>query len=199
MKRLFTFLLVLPVLVSIGQTNSKPILAGRIVSDSASLKNIPHRFQSILKSKNAIEIRFTATPSLNGDQGYMALIYNSKWKAEKVYIDKTKDAATSKEIITKLSIENIFNQLVDNNIFCLSDQDKVKMEKSSFDPATNVFNLENVGISDGIHYDIEFKIGDKFRHYSFFEPGSFLKFYPYVDELANYVNIIKAFNALEKE
>lgn len=200
MRTIFALTLSLFVLASSAQTKEKDnsILVGKVVSDTLTFNALVNKEESVLRSKNVIEIRLITT-TMVVSRSYIALIYDKKWKAVSVDFDKAKGVFVSKEIVMKTPIEAVFNQLVNNNVFALPDQSTLQLERASFDPQTNMFTLAGMDISDGVSYTIEFKVGDKYRRYSFINPVDYSKFYPYNNEFKNYVSIVKAFNTLTKK
>ena len=153
----------------------------------------------ILKSENKIEIRFITSPSFENRNEYTILTFNKKWSAKYYYYKPDTNNLFSKDINAKIDIDTIFSRLVSNNIFSLPDQHSLKTEKYEYNPETNKFIGQGIAFVDGTCYYIEFKVGDFYRRYCFYNPDSYADFYPQVYELRNFANIVEIFKELMKE
>jgi len=187
------------VLTSIAQNEDKSIFVGNVISDTTTLiNNTRTTLTSILKSQNKIEIRLTTSTTFEFTN-YIILTYNKRWTAKYYYYEPSQDKVLSKEINKKVNLDTIFSKLVENNIFSLPDQDSVKTEKLSFHPETNEFSGAGMSVCQGTCYWIDFKVGDKFRTYNYCNPKDYADFYPLVQELRSFTNIVDIMGELTKE
>jgi len=200
MTRLITTaIFILTVSVLTAQTKYKTIFVGNVISDTTTFRSNDYRsaLTSILKSKNKIEIRFIASPSFK-QPNYIILTYNKKWNAKRFYYKPGTDLLLSKDV-NIMNIDTVFSQLVINNIFSLPDQKSLKKGKYTYNPVTNEFINSVMSSVDGTCYYIEFKVGDLYRRYRYWNPDVYADFYPQVYELRNAANIVKIFNEWIKE
>lgn len=183
----------------IAQETEKGFLVGKVVSDTSSCKDDRYSFglNSILKSEYPIEIRFISS-GFRGFSGAV-LYYDSLWlvKIRPFEFRSNMMGWKTKEEIRNL--DSLFAELVVNNIFSLPNQSDLNMEKYYYNPKTDEFIGEGMGVGCGAGYIIEFKIGDKYRRYNCSNPDLFAEFYPNVHELKNYVTIVLIFETLIKE
>ncbi len=198
--KLITFVLLLTFSFKLdAQTNL--VLVGKVVSDKESCKSDIGRIENglipILKSNNAIEIRFIEGRNLD-HINYTVLTFNKKWKAMYYKFDKEKDSLLGTEIALETNLDTLFSKLVKNNIFSLPNQEEIKVEKAYFNTDNQIFEQSGCGVGDGSLYWVEFKIGNRYRRYSFGSPKFFADFYPYISELKNYENIMNIFYSLNK-
>jgi len=189
----------LTTLFSSAQKNDKVLLVGRFVSDTLTIKNNPYRsiLPSITKSKNKVEIRFISTSF--GEETFTILTYNQKWEAKSFYIPFGKDSLFSRSIDQKKDLDTIFSRLVSNNIFSLPDQAIVITDPCTYNPETNELIYSSMGITDGTDYCIEYKVGDCYRRYSYSNPCEYADYFPSVNELRNFANIVSIFSELTKK
>lgn len=182
-----------------AQESEKGFFVGDIISDTFSCKDDRYGFglTSILKSEYPIEIRFINS-GFRGFSGAV-LYYDSVWSVKVRPFDFRLNAMNWEIKEETKNLDSLFSELVSNNIFSLPDQSDLKMERYYYNPKTNEFMGEGMGVGCGAHYIIEFKIGDWYRRYSCSNPELFAEFYPNVHELKHYENIVQIFGALIKE
>ena len=90
--------------------------------------------------------------------------------------------------------------LLSNPGLSLEDRQKsLKKGKYTYNPVTNEFINSVMSSVDGTCYYIEFKVGDLYRRYRYWNPDVYADFYPQVYELRNAANIVKIFNEWIKE
>jgi hypothetical protein len=184
------------------EAQENELFIGKILNDSNSFKNIPkhqNHLKPLLKSKNQIEIRYIKSHKFSPTE-YIVLKFNKKWEVEKVFYDTLKNNYSTVSVTPKLNLDTVFNQLVNNRIFSIKDCDSV-----DYDEYNTVFRInENDfvgfggGINDGTVYCIEYKVGDYFRRYKYYNPEYFIKIYKLVPELNDIVEIINIFESLTK-
>ena len=78
MKQLLTLLSLISALNLSAQTKKKSFFVGNVIADKNSFKvdNPNKELESILDSKNNIEIRFISSPSLYSYKNYLVITYN---------------------------------------------------------------------------------------------------------------------------
>ncbi|MDO1444877.1 hypothetical protein Q0590_01375 [Rhodocytophaga aerolata] len=153
------------------------------------------RIKPTKESKNDVEIRFYAHSTLTDTRDLLIIqLHESTWKGiifretnyPKIKISKYKLKA-------KAELAEVYTTLLENNLTRLPNQEelKPKMRKVSMQDGWEVEH--KLSVTDGTVYMVEFKIGDKFRVYSFHSPELYSEFYPDVQELKDYVAIKKIF------
>ena len=197
-------ILILIILTRIFGTEAQEneLFIGKIINDSNTFKNIPkhqNHLKPLLKSNNQIEIRYIKSPTFSSTE-YIVLKFNKKWEIEKVFYDTLNKIYSTVSITPKINLDTLFNQLVNNRIFSINDCDSVDYDKYNtvFRINENDFVGYGGGISDGTVYCIEYKVGDYFRRYKYFNPEYFIKIYKFVPELKDIVEIINIFESLTK-
>lgn len=172
--------------ISHAQTKPDP---GKVKADSMfSCDSNPE----ICASKNKIEIMLNTITLPNGANELIILYFNnSKWNAEKYRYEKSPIGNTVESTVIQPNTDNekiaqsvfrlIFDTLKKNNIFLLSDQKDLKMERT---------------ITDGVSYIITFKVDNNYRSYHFDNPKMYLKEYPKIKELKQYETIVKYLNSI---
>ncbi|MNU46037.1 hypothetical protein D3C71_348910 [compost metagenome] len=172
---------------------------GNVISDTSSCRDLKYNYglTSILKSEYAIEIRLINSGS-NGFNG-VVLYYDSLWSVKIRPFESRSNNFSWKRKDEMIDLDSVFSELVSNNVFSLPNQSDLTLGKYYYNPKTNEFIGEGMGVGCGAHYTIEFKIGDWYRRYSCSNPEVFAEFYPNVPELKNYANIVQIFDALIKE
>lgn len=200
-KLITTIVFILAVSVVTAQSIDKTLFVGNVISDTSTCKAnsfYNKDWSSILKSGNKIEIRFMRFPSFENSDCTI-LSFNKKWSAKYFYSKPGKDSLLSKDISNKVNLDTLFARLVSNNIFSLPDQDSLKTGNYYYHPDTNEFSSMEMAVNDGIGYIVEFKVGDRYRHYSYSNPDTYADFYPHVYELRDFTNIVAIFKELLKE
>lgn len=198
-KLVLPLIFICSIKISIAQDAEKGFFVGNVISDSSSCQGDRSRFGlvPILKSEYAIEIRFihAGFRSFSG----VVLYYDSLWAVKTQSYDFNSRTINSNVKEVKRNLDSLFSELVSNNIFSLPDQSDLTLEKYYYNPKTNEFIGEGMGVGCGSDYIIEFKIGDNYRRYHCSAPELFAEFYPGVSELKNYERIVQIFDALIKE
>jgi len=182
-----------------AQNNINGIFVGHVKSDTTTLidSNSLTKMPSILKSKHKIELRLTISPAFV-KKTYIVLAYDQKWNV-KVYNDQNdSDKLTLIKKTVSLNLDTIFSRLVSNNIFGLTDPYSINYEYQYFNPKTNEFMRTITSTNDGTCYTIEFKLGNNFRRYGFYNPKVYAEAYPDICEFQNFSNIVSIFNELYK-
>ncbi len=181
-------------------TNDGGLFLGSVVSDTSTIKKAYSKndLSPIYESKNAIEIRFSIF-SFSSSAEHIVLYYNKKWMANYHYYNRTKKQYEVKSIGQNSDLDSIFNRLVMDNIFSLPDQNKLDEFNSTFFPKTNEIRREGLGVSDGVHYSVEFKVKDQYRRYRYNNPLDFAEYYKASYELKLFSDIVKTFEGLIQE
>lgn len=184
------------------ESEDRWVRVGKVISDPKTLADISYKtdIKSILESKNSIEIRLEIEPSFF-PSNYIILRYNNKkWKMRYLYHAKNnRFEKKSKEICTEKNLQELFETLVNNNIFSLPDQSEINEDE--YDTEYNLdkewlrdYPLHSSKIMDGTSYSIEFKIGNSYRRYTYHEPFFYAKTYPLIKEYTYMKNIIIYFS-----
>jgi hypothetical protein len=159
----------------------------RIVRDS-----FPFGIENICNSRNYFEIRLKSAYLPHGNRELYILTYNdSSWQVRKYIVKGTSLglSLTQISILPKLYKEkdpdyfyrHFFTELKTNKAFTLPQQSELKHELSIFDGSVHI---------------ITFKIGNKFRTYSYSNPESYTEKFPNIEEY-KYVNkVIKDFQEI---
>jgi hypothetical protein len=197
MKNIFFTLFLITSLIGFSQQKSNDIFVGQIVSDSNTVKealNLNASFDPITNSSNKIEIRLISytTPEFIS---YYLLTFNQNWSV-KYFVFNAKKGEFLAKPLNAVNTEVLFNRLALNNIFSLPDQKNIKAEKQLFNKETSEITFQSFGISHGVNYIVEFKVGEKFRRYNYTNPIENAKFFPHVNEYKNMSSIVKAFAQL---
>lgn len=166
-----------------------------------SLANIP----SQLKEN---EIRIYKDTG-NTDVGHIFRIYkeNKIWKAELVRwflpykISKGEFKTVSpivKILNSKKSLEEVFVNFQLRNINYLPAEESFKYKKTNaklvvFDKDEKAFVIQQklLEISDGTGYLVKYQFGKEHNEFSYNNPESYLEEYPDIDELNDFVDILK--------
>lgn len=194
-RQIIATLLIFTVMSAIAQPKGKIFFVNNIISDTSTFRNNDDLvgMSPILKSKNGIEIRFITSPSFS-NSFYTVLTFNEKWAAHNYYYKPGTNEMVSKDISSKIDIDTLFARLVSNNIFSLPDEDYVKKEKCEYNLETKEYICEDLAISDGECYYIEFKIGDLYRRYGYCNPYDCANYNQQVYEFRNFANIVDVFS-----
>jgi len=195
---IFISLVILNALLGVAQNNNAKFFVGSIISDSSSvmdkaIENLP--VSEILKSDNKIEIRLISITSPEFATVSVISYNNEKWNSE-CFVFNSGKKQFDKRKSSQLNLDKVVSKLVANNIFSLPSGKSINTSKQFINLSTNEIIYESMGISHGITYFVEFKVGDKFRRYSYSSPAEFAKFYPHISEYKNMTEIVKLFNQL---
>lgn len=179
------------------ESDDRRVLVGKVISDPNTVLDSTYKrdLKSILVSKNSIEIRMEIHPSFL-PSSYIILSYNNKkWKMRYLYYSmKDGFKKKTKQLCVDKDLQVLFDSLVNNNIFSIDFNSKLdtweeyryNMDKELFQPYPFSMN-----ILDGTSYDIEFKIGNRYRRYGCPEPGYFSGAYPRIPEFTYMKNIVR--------
>lgn len=200
LRHITTFIILFFVSAINAQTQDKTLFIGDIFSDTTTLQSsyIDKAFTPLLKSENKIEIRFISYPAFELSN-YLILTYNEDWSVKYYFRETETDSLSWTDLTQKTNIDSVFSLLVSNNIFSLPDHDSLKTVKYEYNTETNQINGSGTDVSDGIYYSIEFKVGNMYRRYGYSNPDVFAAFYPYDNQLRNFVNIVDLFNEFLKD
>lgn len=195
MKKIFALLMTLFVSKTIyAQADTNEIRLGNIRSDTTTFARRSTDFlPSILQSKHLIEIRFITKPSLSYSRSVIVMTYDNAWSVTEYFQKRPSDTATSKMVVADISADSVFSILVLNNIFSLPDQDSIDLKCFVYVKSRGEILGEGMDVNDGTGYEIQFKVADNFRRYTFYNSDLLLDFYSFSNELRNYTAIINAF------
>lgn len=166
-----------------------------------SLANIPSELKET-------EIRIYKDRGIT-NSGFVFRIYkdNKIWKAELIqwFLPKELSRDEFERIAPKLtvlkpdkSLEEIFVNFQARNINYLPKEETFEYKKTSnkkvvFDEDENefVFQQQKTSILDGTGYLVKYQAGKQKNEFSYSNPESYLKHYPEIDELQDFVAILK--------
>ena len=182
----------------IGFSQENKIYLGNIICDSTSIQNEErniwrNHFSSIFESKNKIEIRIFIMRS----NQYISLSYDSSWQLIRHKYNEQSEKYDVSEINDSVKLDKIFKTLVNNNIFSLPDSQKVELGKYYYDLDLNEISGAGIGYSHPFRDFIEFKVGEKYRCYSYYETKEVSNFYPQNIEFKQFLNILNCFNEID--
>ena len=185
-----------------GQSKDNRLYLGNVVSDTTGIrKNFiekPIPLQSIMKSKNDIEIRFIKT--LSGDLlSFTVLTFDKTWKIKYYYYKNRNDTIFSKNASTAINLDTVFSKLVLNNIFSLRFDSTITYGDFYLDTKKHIIICTGGATEWPYYYFIEFKVCDYYRRYGVCDPEHDSEIYPRVIELKCLMNIINIFDELTKE
>ncbi len=139
---------------------------GNVLADTTDFDNDIFKdvLPPILNSKNTIEIRFLIAPDMKVDT-LITLYYDGKWNAKKYNLD------TNEELIVKINdkkqkLAEIFQKLVDNDIFNLRESSSINIAPTHIDLETGEITQELMGVLHATTYIVQFKVGNQYRLYT---------------------------------
>ncbi|MFT3910933.1 MAG: hypothetical protein QM737_16055 [Ferruginibacter sp.] len=156
------------------------------------------KVRQINKSKSKFEIRLYTHRSLSNTTVVRIIsIEDTTWQAIELNEKNRPISIKRKKLFAIPNFETVIKKLLSYNILNLPNQKEIeyKMRKDTIELVDGEYQTitKKVDVMDGESYSIEIKIGDKFRIYRFENPDTYLKYYPKVNELENYANIIRTF------
>lgn len=196
MKYIVCFVILFCTYPLLGQDSNDLIYLGNVISDTSTFKKSYRKpaLPSILESKNKIEIRMVTKPYFNYES-FTVLIFNKKWEAYQYYFHRDSSRFLAREI-TISNPDSIFSLLVQENIFALPSHENLQLGKCELNTISNEIICSGMGVGDGVYYDIQFKVGDQFRSYTYSNPIDYAEFYPENWELQSITKIIGIFDQL---
>ena len=195
-RTILTFIIYTIIYTLNAQENE--IFIGKISNDTSSFNEIPehqNHLKSLLKSNDKIEIRYIKSKHPTIPTEYIVLKFNKIWEIEKTFFDTTIKKYVTIQLTPKINLDTLFKQLVNQRIFSLNDYTNINYDEYNtvFRIKENDFTGHGGGTSGGPVYCIEYKVGDYFRRYKYFNPEYFIGIYKQVPDLNNFVEIINIF------
>lgn len=152
--------------------------------------------QPINESLSEIEIRFYERDELSNtinlkiielkDSVWLGTLYGeSNYPSIKI---------TKYKLKSKSGFENVLRMLGQKNLFSLPSQHELKPRMKKYEIINGRKAEQVFYVTDGQSYTVEFKVGKKYRIYTFNNPDIYSKHYDDVQELKDYVAIIDIFN-----
>ena len=177
---------------SFAQKDKNQISVGMFYSDRSTISKTQSKYDlpSILNSSNQIEIRLFVRESWSVPK-YIILVFNKTWTISEFDFDFKNEVYIKVFEKTDEQLAIDFQNLVDNNIFSLQAGNRAKY--SYFDLKTNKIGLFGGFVTDGVSYNIEFKVGNDFRSYGFTNPEAFATFETTNKELKDFNSIVEIF------
>jgi hypothetical protein len=173
-----------------------------VVIQSDSLNTSPNRdyeerikIRPIQEANNDVEIRFYVHTSLTNTRD-LKIIYSNKGNWNGILFRETnypKIKIRKYSLKAKSGFEELFSLLLENNLTRLPNQEDLKPKMRKVSIRNGVEVEHKLSVTDGEFCTVEFKIGEKFRIYSFHSPEYYSNFYSGVQELKDYVAIKKIF------
>ncbi|NUY82344.1 hypothetical protein HUK80_15675 [Flavobacterium sp. MAH-1] len=182
--------------LSNAQNIEDKLFLGTVISDTLTNKtnSFKEYLNPIVDSKNKIEIRFQIYPSTRSVES-VVIYYDGLWRAYKYQYDKY-DGKIDKRAIERENLDEVVNRLISENIFSLKNQSELKLSNDFIDLRTGEEQTQLMGAVDGTIYFIEFKVGTKFRAYSYTNAEGFSTGFPHVQDLRQFANIVKIYKEL---
>lgn len=178
-----------------GQTairGTTKISADGITSDS--INNSPNtafekriKIEPIDKADSEIEIRFYKLTALSNTRNLKIIkLSNTVWTSFE-YEEWNKPSKIKKYTLVPTSdFDSFIVKLLEQNFTRLPNQLDLQGKMKKFTEVNGKQTESKIVVTDGYSYTVEFKIGDHFRIYQFYNPDSYARFYDNVDELKNY-------------
>lgn len=161
-------------IVSFSQKKENQLFIGNFYADKSTINEIYIDLPSILSSKNQIEIRLRIRETWQMPW-YIVLSFDKDWTITEYIYNGSDKPYILKSQRTDKSLENVFQNLVQNNVFSLPNS--MKGNYSNFNLKTNKVEKIANFITDGNSYNLEFKVGDNYRAYSFLNPEIHARFH----------------------
>lgn len=149
---------------------------------------------SITTSANPIEIRFSEYALRKKSLCVLKYELHKGWRAE--WQNQTNDTTESGVIENTIVLDSLFSILAHHNIFALPDDDSVQPHHYYYDPEENEFHGEGMGVGCGVVCDVEFKVDESYRSYSFSNPDTYADYYNTHHVFSDYVAIKNVFDYL---
>ena len=205
MKKLLFLLMVMCLLCekSFSQVEIRgvtTIVTDGIKSDSINLspnKGFEKRInlKPIDESDNKVEIRFYKHEELSSTKDLKVLeLKGDLWKGTQYSESNYPKIRIKKfDLVAQNGIAELVEMLFRNNLASLPSQKELESKmKKYFDTARGRAE-QKIHTTDGQSYTVEFKIGDKYRVYTFNNPDTYSSFYDDVQELKGFVAIKNIF------
>ena len=150
--------------------------------------SIYFNLKPICDSKNEMEIRLIISGFKAPTVQIIITYKDSTWTANR-YKYQRGNLGTQIEVTrfeydkfyTDLTFNAVFPVLLANEIFSLPDQEELHIKRT---------------ISDGGAYNIQYKVKNKFRSYSYINPETYAEDYPEKSELKNISMIVRTIKSL---
>ena len=151
----------------------------------------------IHESENKVEIRFYKLENLSNTKDLKILVLrDDSWEGT-LYSESNYPKIRIKkfELEAPGGFQEFFMMLLQNNLTSLPDQKELKPKMKKYGAVHEKRGRAEqiILINDGQSYTVEFKIGDKYRIYTFHNPDTYSEFYDNVQELKDYVKIKNIF------
>jgi hypothetical protein len=154
------------------------------------------KLKPINESLNDIEIRFYEKDELSNTINLKILeLKDSIWLGT-LYGESNYPTirVTNFELIALSGFENVLRMLLQKNLTSLPGQHELKPKMKNYRIVNGKKAEQVYYITDGQSYTVEFKIGNRYRIYTFVNPDIYSKLYDDVQELKDYVAIVNIFN-----
>jgi hypothetical protein len=154
------------------------------------------KLKPINESLNDIEIRFYEKDELSNTINLKILeLKDSIWlgtlHGESNY---PSIKITKYKLKSKSGFEDILRMLGQKSFFSLPSQHELKPRMKKYEIINGRKAEQVFYVTDGQSYTVEFKVGKKYRIYTFTNPDIYSKHYDDLQELKDYVAIIDIFN-----
>jgi hypothetical protein len=158
--------------------------------------------KQINETSNATEVRFYKRNELSGTRNLKIIaVKDSIWTAVE-YAEQNNPVKIKKYRLKSEQgqLRSLMRLLLNQNLACLPNQKELEPKMKKYTDTIRGRAEKKIIVSDGESYTVEFKIGDNFRIYSFYNPKTYSEFYDDVQELKDYVAIVNLFeNQLKRE
>ncbi|WP_162051350.1 hypothetical protein [Pontibacter pamirensis] len=176
------------------------IVTDGIPSDSVNLspnKEFEKRIElkPIDKSDNKIEIRFYKHEELSSTKDLKVLeLKGDSWKGTQYSETNYPKVKIKKfDLVAQYGFAELVKMLLQNNLASLPSQKELEPKMKKYVDTIRGRAEQKIQTTDGQSYTVEFKIGDKYRVYTFNNPDTYSSFYDDVQELKDYVVIKNIF------
>lgn len=178
------------------------IVTDGIQSDSVNLspnKEFEKRIKlkPIDESENKVEIRFYKHEELSSTKDLKVLVLNGdSWKGIQYSESNYPKVRIKKyDLVAQNGFAELVEMLFRNSLTSLPSQKELEPKMKKFVDTVRGRAEQKIQTTDGQSYTVEFKIGDKYRVYTFYNPDTYSSFYDEVQELKDYVAIKNIFDA----
>lgn len=149
------------------------------------------------KSNNKVEIRFYKHEELSSTKDLKVLeLKGDSWTGtEYKETNHPKIKIKKFELSAQNGFEELFKMLLHNNLTRLPSQKELEPKMKKYVETIRGRAEQKIITTDGQSYTVEFKIGDKYRIYTFPNPDTYSEFYDDVQELKDFVIIKNIFES----
>jgi hypothetical protein len=153
------------------------------------------KLKPIDKSDNKVEIRFYKHEELSNTKDLKVLeLKGDSWTGTEYKESNYPKIRIKKiDLAAQNGFEELVKMLIQNNLASLPSQKELEPKMKKYVDTVRGRAEQKIQTTDGQSYTVEFKLGDKFRVYTFHNPDTYASFYDDVQELKDFVAIKNIF------